>query len=911
MQNVQNTDIQQRVMNLVDLYRNKVSKESQKAKSLAGYYKEQYDQEIEIAIRSGINGSLINIDDIPENEVDFLRANEQLLGYFYKDIAGEEADQKVLTHLLAEKYDSTVFTKEEVSFLKDHFADMVNYIIQTPNNDLEAIGQNDRRDLYLIPEEVLELIKSRVEIPTGATVYNPFTGFAQFATLYPDCSFFCEDSYYPFFKKWNEYCDRLRKETNIVKGKINEDMVWPWMKVALYANHIDVDIIEDGKVPQVLDAAISYLPEIPFAIPNTTIPDTDEKSKDPEIINKIQSSYNNLVDGGKMVLILPKEYLWKSDYSSLRSLWSKMIEDGALVEIIQLPAVMGKTHHEEDFCIIIAEKGRSKNLTTLIDARFAAKDVENKYFDHILDLDSIHSMLENEGKEDSTGLRKMVEVPMKNLNIDFLLPQTYVIERPLESEKPVPLSALCTLETTLIRDVQYNLSEDTPWITMGDLTPLYTGYLDFTGIRKADCPNNPAFAEGSEDYEFSSSGKFIDNFWAQMNTKKGCHVLEYRQCTFLNGKTDVVLYERSVKHGVQVAVVRATGKPYAVSSGILVFYPKDGFDANSLAALLRLPIVYRQLVAYQEHGIGNHLDDILVPTDKRVIGDELSRMKKEESVTKEIEEDFETGQKKHMTKLEDYQHAMRKHIREISSSIRRMERFINGMESSKEIKSFLHERLEVIKSHRLYLSEDIERLNEENTYGKAVPFDIDHCLKSFKDYFGYDAYPIAYSNEVAQEALKQYIESHRKELNDMNNADRSKIIARIKEEMSFAYVDIAEYNFCKVVRNILENARIHGFSTDISRNDYKIEIILTWNSERKMYQIDFRNNGDPLPDGLSKDSYGENRKYAGKTGGTGIGGYEVADTVKHYKGDYAISQDGDWVVVSVYLPKSKSYEEGV
>ena len=523
----------------------------------------------------------------------------------------------------------------------------------------------------------------------------------------------------------------------------------------------------------------------------------------------------------------------------------------------------------------------------------------------------VHAIMKNDGKDPNTGLRKVVKVSAEDLSQDLLVPQVYTIERPSAEEHPVPLSSLCTLESVLVRNVQFDLPEDTPWVTISDLTPLFTGEMNLSDIKKADCPNNPPFVEGSKDYAFDKDGKFIDSIWVQMNKKKGHHVLNYRECTFLDGNTDAVLYDRSDKHGVQVAVVRATGQSYVVSKGILIFCQKNGIDANSLAAFLRLPIVYRQLAAYEKYGVGIHLDDILAPTDKRVIGDELSRMKKEESVTKEMEEEFETGQKKHMTKLEDYQHAMRKHIREISSSVRRMERFINGMESSEEIKSFLHERLEVIKTHRLYLSEDIERLNEENTYGKAVPFDIDHCIKGFKDYFGYDAYPIVYSNEVAQEALKQYIESHRKELNDMNNADRSKIIARIKEEKSFAYVDIAEYNFCKVVRNILENARIHGFSTDISRNDYKIEIILTWNSERKMYQIDFRNNGDPLPDGLSKESYGENRKYAGKTGGTGIGGYEVADTVKHYKGDYAILQDGDWVVVSVYLPKSKSYEEGI
>lgn len=76
-----------------------------------------------------------------------------------------------------------------------------------------------------------------------------------------------------------------------------------------------------------------------------------------------------------------------------------------------------------------------------------------------------------------------------------------------------------------------------------------------------------------------------------------------------------------------------------------------------------------------------------------------------------------------------------------------------------------------------------------------------------------------------------------------------------------------------------------------------------------MYRIDFRNNGNPLPEGLTKESYGENRKYAGKTGGTGIGGYEVAENVRHYNGDFSISQDGDWTVVSIYLPKSKTYGE--
>ena len=911
MQNVQNADIQ-RVMNLVDLYRTKVGKESQMAKDLAEEYKRQYDNEIDFAYalhEKGIEGYCLDIR-IPEEAIDEIRANEQLLGYFYKEVAGDDVDSDVLAHLLADKYDKTIFSDEEDSFLKDHFSDMVNYIIQTPNNNLKAVEQDDRRDLFLLPQEVLDLIKSRVEIPNGAKVYNPFTGLAQFTTLYSGCSFYCEDSYYSYSKRWNEYCDRLRKETNIVEGKINKDMVWPWMKVAIFANQIDAEIIEDGKVPQRFDAVVSYLPYIPTAVPNATIPRIGVETDEPEIINKIQSSYKGLVDGGKMVLILPKEYFWKSDSSSLKSLWSKIIEDSALVEIIQIPAVMGKNLGDGDYCIIIVEKGQNKKMTTLIDARFAAKNSDNMNFDLYLDLASLNSVLKNEGKEESTGLRKMVEVSMKDLNVDLLVPQVYVIERPSENEHPLPLSELGSFASTRIRNLDYDLPEDTPWVELKDLSRSFKGDLDIATLKKADCPNNPVFVEGSNDYAFSSTGEFIDNYWAQMRTEKGRRVIDYRRCTYLDGKKDAVLF-RSSQKGVGVAIVRVTNKPIAIGQGIKVFIPKDGVDALTLVSLLKLPVVHRQILTYTEFGLEDHLDDILVPTDKRIIHDEKERLIDEQKDSKAQEEMLNELRKKHIDKLCNYQHGMRKHIREISSAVRRMERYINDMDYSEDDKKYLLERLNHIKDQRMYLSDDIEHLNEDNTYLEDKDFDIDHCLKGFIDYFGSDICPIRYSNEIAKESVKHYLSEHHEELNLLDDFGRKKKLDCVFAESSVANVDISEYNFGKIVRNILENAKKHGFDDfrDTESDERIVDIELCWDEKKSMYRIDFRNNGHPLAEGLSKESYGENRKYAGRTGGSGIGGYEVAENVKNYKGDYEISQDGEWVVISIYLPKSKSDEE--
>lgn len=870
MQNVQNAaEIQQRVINLVELYRHKVGKESDiamAAKADDEYWGKENMKMAEDAFDTGVPFFSEMYPEGPHTEVwiKHLMVNEQLLGHFYVEVVGENSDKAILDQLLPDVYDKTIFSEEEEAFLKDHFKEMVNYIILTPCDDsLGWVHRHDGKDAYTIPKEVLELIKSRVEIAIGSRIFYPSTLFAQLANLFNGCKFYCNSMFYA------------------------------WTKVAIYANGIDAEPLKVNVIPKSYDAIVSYLPEI---------------SEDSKAVKLICEAYTKLPSGGKLVLLCPIGLLAEKDHSSFRGM---LVKDMTVKEIIQLPSVMSNNASSGTYCLLIAEKGHSESKVTLIDARVASKENDTKHYLLTFDNVKFNTILQNDGIDPNTGLRKVVKVSCEDLSQDLLVPHVYTVERPTETEYPVPLSSLCSMVSTKVRDVQYDLPKDTPWITMSDLTPLFTGDLDMSSIRKADCPNNPPFVEGSKDYGFNKDGKFIDSIWGQIGKSEGLVVLDYRKCTYLDGNNDVILYERSAESGVQVAVVRATGKPYTVSSGILVFCPKDDFDANSLAALLRMPVVYRQLIAYQEYGLTNHLNDIFVPTDKRIIGDELSRMHREEVSTTELNNNFVAAQKKHTTKLEDYQHAMRKHIREISSSVRRMERFVNDMESSEEIKNYLMERLSVINTHRLYLSDDIERLKEENTYGEASPFDIDHSLRNYREYFGSDVCPIKYTNEIANEAIRQYRKDHQDELKELDEESWTKKMEVVLVKSSLAYVDIAEYNFGKIVRNILENAKKHGFDdfTDVNHKECIIEIVLNWDKERQKYRIDFRNNGNPLPEGLTKESYGENRKYAGKTGGTGIGGYEVAENVRHYDGDYAITQDGDWVVVSIYLPKSKTYGE--
>lgn len=831
MQNAQNADIQ-RVINLVELYRTKVGKESQIAKDAQFDYNLWEDENLKRAEEDFANGEVFSswvYGEGPHTEVwtKGLMVNEQLLGHFYAEVAGENAEQDILAQLLPEVYDKNIFTEEEEIFLKSHFKEMVNYIIQTPNNDLTWVYRSESKDMLVIPNEVLELIRSRVKVAAGSTIYYPNVGFAQLTNLFKECKFLCDKKH-------------------------------AWSRVALYANNAYVEFLSDKQIPSSYDALVSFLPQI------------FESSKD---IEKLFEAYENLQHGGFFILLCPSKLLIDEVHFDFRR---KLVEDNAIQEIIQLPSVMS-----EDACLIIAQKGLVNQSTTFIDARFAGKDSSRKDVPELLDMDAFTAMIHNSGKEANTGLRKVIQVPSSNLNPNLLIPQIYVVERPTENEGAVPLSELCSIATMRISDITFDLPGDTPWVEMSDLSHTYRGPVNLTNIRKAECPNNPSAESGSKDYAFDKSGKFVDHWQWQIRTSKGLHVLEYRRCTYLDGNKEAVLL-RLGEENVGVAVVPAMGNPVAVSLGIKAFIPNEKVTALTLVAILKMPIVYRQIKAYQEFGLEKYLDEILVPTDLRIIHDEEQRLIKAGNAISKLEEQL-ANQKKSVR--------MRKHaLTQSLSSIEAMFDALNAYRIRKEGTINDGDVISRVKGTTVleafnFLAQGIKDImpalehiaDVEYTFRKPEWINPEIFIEN---------YISRHENGWLNfKPIMTWEKGHNIAKKDILNSSNGDLILQKGESINqfFFPEDALEHIF----KNIISNAQAWAFD-DQSREDYQLKF--SWHMGDTALIIEIENNGTPISndrDTASLLEYGVSTALH-HDGHNGIGCNEIDDIMQRYDGKVEI-----------------------
>ena len=902
----------ERVAFLVDSYREEIGgANSKNVKAI-----QEFDDAEEKKQYAAIEEKITKGEEAPQFEVVIehpvemeykIRTNEQLLGHFYSKVAGNYADKDVLLQLLPDYYDTTFFTDEEEMFLTVNFKDVVNYIITT--SYLTFQEYSDLKEVHLLSPELLNLVATIFEIPEGMVVYNPFAGLAQFAYAFKNCTFICEESF------------TIGQKRDV---KSDANWLWAWMKVALFANNRNAKVIEDNVIPSMYEYAVSYIPytfaEF-FANPNDeTLQSIHENDCDEKIVSKLQLTYQHLSSNGKMLLIIPEFLLWKAgNYYPMRDLWEQVVDDGSLLKIIQLPSTCSGLNY--NFCILIIDKGHQTNDVLMIDARFAAKTTDLRIieledyldvirensqkspdsvlpsgyrivyiggkekmaeeyeipFSQTINLDLFDTMLRNNGKDPKTGLRKMTTISQRDLDIHLLLPQVYVLEKPHTEENTIPLSELCSFESTLIRDLENNLPMDTPWVKTNNLTCSYQGYLDLDEIEKAECPNNPPH---TGDYSFDSNGTFLEKYPWYQRKPIGRRVLEYRKCTCLDGHKDAVLITYNTI-GSPFAICSKRDKSIAIGKGIMAFYPKDGVQLVTLVAVLRLPIVYNQILAYAKFGLSEHLSNICVPFDKWLIDNEVIRLIHEEETINQYKTECDNIRKSVR---------MRKHaLTQSFSSLQAMFNALNAYRIRKGGHIVDEEIISRIKGTKVYEAFDYLSKNLKDMMPVLEHIaDVDY---SFAEPVWID--PEAFIDAYISKKEKGWInfstattwdKGSNKASKDMIDLSSGAILFKRGEVLKqFLFPkDALE----KVLDNIVSNAKSHGF--DGNRSDYQIRF--SWFSENKAIKLLIENNGTPIPDDRAPASLLE---YGVSTvlhsdGHNGIGCNEIDDIMQRYDGKIEI-----------------------
>lgn len=321
-----------------------------------------------------------------------------------------------------------------------------------------------------------------------------------------------------------------------------------------------------------------------------------------------------------------------------------------------------------------------------------------------------------------------------------------------------------------------------------------------------------------------------------------------------------------------------------------------------------IPRISKEILLKTKLGFPSYIHE----EQERILNEAIHQEKLAKARELGLQEIIDSMKAEYINEVKSRKHDTKPYFRELRSVERRMRRYVSTYDSMSDFQERMNDVLDMYHTALEALSNLVNIFSEEEKFGKAERFDINQYFSKLQE--GHDAESTGFKLHYNQD------ENSLHEAGLLNSSISSKEFSILNGFISFKsekieclensplYIDIAPIDFERMVKNIIENAREHGF-TNPEENNYELEINLSYDSKSEVFQIDFINNGNPLPSGLDKLRYGLLGEKAGSTGGSGRGGHIVKSIVTHYNGDYDVFMDDDNTVIRVLLPISKQDNE--
>lgn len=337
--------------------------------------------------------------------------------------------------------------------------------------------------------------------------------------------------------------------------------------------------------------------------------------------------------------------------------------------------------------------------------------------------------------------------------------------------------------------------------------------------------------------------------------------------------------------------------------------PKEGIDVRYVAALLLTPEVRNQIMSICEGEVDTRLfplimDKIIVPNHsdlERATFLSEANYKAIGSSKKKMEDRLNEKKAEYINEVRMRKHDMRPYLRQMASSERLMLHYLDNINDIEDLRKLLKKQISTSHNALQSLSELVEHLSNEERFGEP------ECV-NLNDYF----HNIEKNSEVnftTKVSCEKALAQRKKEIEELKEKNKKENVPSMQgmDEKTITEcsldVYIAPVDLDRIVNNIIENARRHGRLSDGRKSDYYISIDVKIDYQRDMYQIDFSNNGKPLPKGMTKERYGLKGEKAGPNAGTGSGGYIVKSIVEHYGGDFDLFSTDGITTIRIYLPK--------
>ncbi len=244
-----------------------------------------------------------------------------------------------------------------------------------------------------------------------------------------------------------------------------------------------------------------------------------------------------------------------------------------------------------------------------------------------------------------------------------------------------------------------------------------------------------------------------------------------------------------------------------------------------------------------------------------------------------LDKAIDSMKQEYMMEVRMRKHDMKPFLSQLDSQAKLITFYLDKIEGNDDVVSAIRQKLTGISNAVSELRLHLNRLTEEDIYGSPEvvnPLDIlNELTGTFSNY--------SVALEVDTVALKE-------------------------AQIEIPEIFISKVDLSTLATTIIENAVTHAFTDE--GKEYKVLIYLSYNANKDVITIDFKNNGNPMPLGMDKFRYGLKGEKGAKSHGTGLGGYRVKSITRHYNGDYDIfcNRIQHTTTIRVMFPKYNSHE---